>query len=69
MTKGGDYMITVLISLAILLTIAFVVYLILRWLLSLVDVPTPISTIIWIVFAMIVAVRALAILGVPVPLK
>jgi hypothetical protein len=57
-------MITTLISVLVLLVIAYVVYLVLEWILSLVALPGPATKIIWLIFGIIVVVELLSLLGI-----
>ena len=62
-------MITLLVSVLVLIVIAYVIYLALEWILSLVALPKVIVTIVWIVFAAVVLVKLLDIIGFPIAIK
>jgi hypothetical protein len=56
-------MVSILISILILAVIAYVVYLLLAWVLGLAPIPAPIVTIVWIIFAVVVIAQLLNIVG------
>lgn len=57
-------MISTLVSILLLLVVAYIVYLVLNWVLSLVNLPGPATQIVWLIFAIIVIIALLDTLGI-----